>query len=128
MRIIKTEGLVIKRTNYNEADKLLTVFTRSNGKMLIKAPGIRRVSSRRSPHVELLNHTVLTLYNNGHLPILSEADMLSDYKFIKNDLLKTGYAYHICELIDGLCPENQENEEVVRLIIKTLDGQMAVVI
>ncbi len=121
MRVIKTEGIVIKRKNYSEADKILTIFTRSNGKIIVKAPGIRKISSRRSPHVELLNRTKLTLYNNGNIPLLSEAEMISDYKFIKSDLLKIGFGYHICEIIDGLCPENEENENVFNLLIETLD-------
>ncbi len=121
MKILKTEGIVIRRRNFGEADKLLTIFTKSNGKITVKAPGIRKVASRRSPHVELLNRTKLTLYTNGNMPLLSEAEMISDYKFIKNDLLKVGFGYHICEVIDGLCPENEYNEDVFTLLVQTLD-------
>ena len=52
---------------------------------------------------------------------------------IKNDLTKVGMAYHICELVDSLCPEGQEQRAVFELLHTTLvrlctDEDMAVVI
>jgi DNA repair protein RecO (recombination protein O) len=120
MRNYKTEGIIIKRRNIGEADRLLTVFTKDQGKLLVKASGIRRIPSRRSAHVELLNHTALTLYKGQGHPVLTEATALDNFSAIKEDLTKVGYAYHLCELIDGLCPENQENEIIFTLFKNTL--------
>lgn len=120
MRNLKTEGVVIKRNNIGEADKILTVFTKNEGKISIKANGIRRVPSRRSAHVELLNHSHMTLYVGLRLPILTEVQTISTFSEIKEDLTKVGFAYHICELIDGLLPERQENRTVFFLLCNTL--------
>ena len=120
MRSFKTEGIVIKRKNYAEADRILTVFTKHHGKLQIKASGIRRVPSRRSPHVELLNHTTLTLYRGAMFPTLTEAQTVESFSPIKNNLDKVSYAYHICELVDGLCPEEQESSATFDLLHKTL--------
>lgn len=122
MRTYKTEGIIIKRKNFGEADKILTVFTKNNGKIQIKALGVRRIISRRSPHVELLNLSLLTLYKGRNLSILTEAQTLADFSLIKSELIKVGFAYHICELIDGLCPENQENRTVFFLLRNTLEA------
>lgn len=116
MRNFKTEGIVIKRRNYAEADRILTVFTQHHGKIQVKASGIRRVPSRRSAHVELLNHSLLTLYKGNMFPTLTEAQTLDSFSLIKADFDKIGFAYHICELIDGLCPENQESPQVFALL------------
>lgn len=120
MRSYKTEGIVVKRKNFGEADRILTIFTKKNGKIKIKAIGVRKINSRRSPHVELLNYSLLTLYKGQNLPILTEAQTINSFQKIKNDLTKIGFAYHLCELIDGLCPENQENKEVFFLLEKSL--------
>ncbi len=120
MRNFKTEGIIIKRRNYGEADRMLTVFTKNYGKMQVKATGVRKIISRRSPHVELLNHVQLTLYKGQGMPILTEAQTLKDFSPIKEDLTKVGYAYHVCELIDGLCAEDQEHQLVFELLYKTL--------
>lgn len=121
MRNIRTEGIVIKRRNYGEADRILTVLTRDFGKITIKAKSVRKITSRRSAHIELLNHTALHLYKKDSFMILTEAKMLEDFSVIKQDFNKVGLAYHFCELVDSLCPENQENGNVYRLLRKTLD-------
>lgn len=122
MQIYKTEGIIIKRRNFNEADRILTVFTKTNGKMQVKAPGVRKVPSRRSPHVELLNHSTLSLHKGKSMPILTEAQTLNNFSEAKEDLLKVGFAYHICELIDGLCADHQENQTVFYLLKNVLES------
>ena len=46
--------------------------------------------------------------------------MIEDFAPIKEDFSKVGLAYHLCELVDGLCPDNQENRNVFFLLQKTL--------
>lgn len=120
MRNFRTEGIIIKRRNFNEADRILTVMTRDYGKLQIKAAGVRKITSRRAAHIELLNHTVLHLYKGNTFSILTEAKMLDDFSEVKENFDKVGLAYHLCELVDGLCPENQENSTVFFLLQKTL--------
>lgn len=120
MRSFKTEGIVIKRRNFNEADRVITVFTKSKGKINIKATGVRRITSRRSPHIELLNYSVFSLHKGKLMPVLTEVESLENYSIIKDDLKRIGLAYHMCELIDGLCAENQENPHIFELLNTTL--------
>lgn len=120
MRNFRTEGIIIRRRNFQDADRILTVLTADYGKIAVRASGIRRIPSRRSPHVELLNHCVLSLYNGHKFPVLTEAQTLDSFSGVKEDFHKIGLAYHLCELVDGLCPENQENPQVFTLVKNTL--------
>jgi DNA repair protein RecO (recombination protein O) len=116
MRSYKTEGIIIKRRNIGEADRLLTVFTKDHGKLQIKAKGVRKITSKRSSHIELLNHSMLHVYRGYTSPMLTEVQSIESFSEIKQDLKKVGIAYHICELIDGLCPENQEHRQIFFLL------------
>lgn len=120
MRSYKTEAIIIKRRNFNEADRIITILTSDLGKLQVKAQGVRKITSRRSSHIELLNHSELSLYKGSSMSVLVEAQMINGYPDIKNDFEKVGFAYHVCELIDGLCPEGQEYPEVFALLKKTL--------
>ena len=120
MRNVTLEGIVIKRRNFGEADRIITVLTKKRGKIQVKAMGVRRIISRRSPHIELLNRSFLSLHQGKTMPILTEAQTIEDHGQIKEDLTKVGFAYHLCELIDGLCADNQEHEEVFDLFSQTL--------
>jgi len=121
-RTYKIEGIVLKRLNLGEADRILTVLSRESGKISVKAPGVRRIPSRRSSHVELLNLSQFTLYTSSKnfMPIVTEAQTLESFSGVKKNLKKIGYAYYICELVSGLCADNQENRSVFFLLKNVL--------
>jgi DNA repair protein RecO (recombination protein O) len=116
------EGIVLKRRNLGEADRILTILSKEHGKIAVKAPGVRHISSRRSSHVELLNFSEFTLYRSSKtfLPIVTQAQTLDNFSAIKKDLHKIGFAYYVCELINGLCADNQENRGVFFHLKSTL--------
>src|SRR5882762_10825070 len=120
MRTFRLSGIIIKRGNIGEADRILTVLTKEQGKMQIKAKGVRKITSRRSSHVELLNFGIYNIYKGKGMSVLTEVQSQDAFSPIKTDLQKTGFAYHLCELIDGLCPEEQENFQVFNLFLNTL--------
>lgn len=115
MRSYKTEGIIIKRKDFGEADRILTVLTKNQGKIKVVAKGVRKISSRRASHVELLNQSILTIHD-GKMPILTEAETIKHYSILKSDLEKCGFAFYICELIDGLLAEYQENRSAFNLM------------
>lgn len=109
MRSIKVEGIILKRRNLGEADRILTVFTYNQGKISVLAKGVRRITSRRSGNVELLNRVIMFLHQAKTFLILTEATSLNTYQKIKENLTLSTYAFHIIELVDKLTAENQEN-------------------
>lgn len=120
MRGFKTEGIILKRRNFGEADRILTVFTPSKGKISVLAKGVRRIRSRRAGNVELLNRAVIYLYQSKGMPILTEAQTLESFQKIKEDLTLSTYAYHLIELVDKLTAENQENRILYEHLVEVL--------
>ena len=121
MRTYKTEGIILKRVNYGEADRILTVFTKHYGKIKVLAKGVRRIKSRRGPNIELFNWVVLFLHKGKNFDLLTEAEVKNSLTSLKKNLQKVALAYYFCELVDGLCPQNQEHRKVFDLLLKTFD-------
>lgn len=121
MRTYKTEGLILKRSNFGEADRILTIFTKHYGKIRCRAPGIRKTISRKAPHLELFNLASLFLVQGKNLDIVTEAEIIDNFPGIRKDLRKISVAYLFCELVDGLCPEKQENREIFELLNQVLE-------
>lgn len=119
-RAEKVQGIVIKRRNSGEADRILTLFTKEHGKIQVKASHVRKITSRRAPHIELFNHGYFYLQKGYVLPILTEVLIIENFSLLKESLKKIGYAYHICELVDALSAESQENIDVFFLLARTL--------
>lgn len=120
MRTLRIDGIILKRQNVGEADRILTVLTKELGKIQIKAKGVRKITSKRASHIEPLNMCTLSLYRGQSLPVLTEVISLENFSELKQDLTKIGFAYHLCELIDGLCPPNEENRRVFSLLHEVL--------
>lgn len=120
MRNFKSEGIIIKRRNFGEADRIITIFTKHHGKIQAKAMGVRKITSRRSSHMELLNLVSFNFYKGRIMPLVLETQTVENFSGMKDDLTKIGFAFHICELVDGLCPENQESQEIFFLLHTTL--------
>lgn len=120
MRAFKTEGIVLKRKNFGEADRILTVFSLHRGKISVLAKGVRRIISRRAGNVELLNRVSMYLHQTKGMSILTEAESLDTYQKLKEDLTLSTYAYHIIELVDRLTAENQENRILYNHLVEVL--------
>lgn len=120
MAVFATEGIIIKRSNFGEADRVLTIVTPFKGKIKIVAKGVRRITSRRGGNVELLNKVKLHIYQRQGMPILTEAESISTYPAIKNDLMLSSYGSHIVELAEKLLPEEQGNPAAYQLIASIL--------
>lgn len=119
MQYLNDIGFVIKRVNLGEADRFVTLFTKNNGKIEVLAKGVRKISSKRASHIELLNlinfNSVKTSrkYPSEKAPyILTEVDLVTSFEDRRETLLQCQTLFLICELVEALCPYGQRNTEV----------------
>lgn len=120
MPSISTEGIILKRKNFGEADRILTVLTKHYGKISIIAKGVRRITSRRAGNIEVLNRVKLHLFKSKNYN-LTEAQSLETYQQIKANLMLSTTAFHILELIDRMVASDQQNFQVYPLVTAILE-------
>lgn len=115
-RVYRTESIVLRRTDFGEADRLLTVFTPHRGKMRLLAKGARKPSSRKSGHVELFSHGQLLVATGRDLDIVTQAETMEPFLPLREDLERTTYAYYVAELADAFTAERDENRPLFDLL------------
>jgi DNA repair protein RecO (recombination protein O) len=115
-RIYRTEAIVLRRTDFGEADRLLTAFTPERGKIKLIAKGARKPTSRKSGHVELFSHGQFLVAVGRELDIITQAETLEPYLGLREDLLRTTYAYYVAELADAFTGERDENRPLFDLL------------
>lgn len=120
MAVFSCEGIIVKRSNFGEADRLLTIITPYKGKIRVVAKGVRRITSRRGGNVELLNKVKLQIFQGKGLAILTEAQSLETFPKIKGDLTLLSYASHLVEVTERLLPEEQSNPVAYNLLATAL--------
>jgi DNA repair protein RecO (recombination protein O) len=71
------EGIVLRRVDYGETDRVLTVLTRDHGKLGVLARGVRRAGSRLAAATDLFARSTMQLARGrGELEVLTEARRL----------------------------------------------------
>src|SRR5919205_4390743 len=120
-RIYRTEAVILRRSDFGEADRLLTLIT-PLGKRRVVAKGARKTPSRLAGHIELFTHTTLLLAVGRNLDIVTQSVILHSFDTLRGDLRRIGAAYYAAELIDRLIEEEDENRPAFDLLVATLQA------
>ncbi len=120
-RSFRVEAVVLRHSDWGEADRLLTLYTRERGKVRAIAKGARKIRSRKAGHLEPFTRVTLQLARGHDLLIVTQADTLDAYLPIHENLGKTGQASYIVELVDRFTYEDDtRNHEIFRLVTEAL--------
>lgn len=110
----------MKRVNFGEADKIITIYSKHYGKITVLAKGIRRMTSRKRGNLEVFNQVIFFVAKGKGMDIVTETEMLESFSSWKNGLQKVAVAYQLCEMVDKLTAEEVEQEEVYHLLCEYL--------
>lgn len=109
MKQLVTKGIILRRTNYAEADRIITVLTNDQGKIRLVAKGVRRIKSKLAGGIELMSINDLTyLPGKGDLGTLISARVLTNFGQIVTNVERTMYAYEVLKLIDRVTEDSPE--------------------
>jgi DNA repair protein RecO (recombination protein O) len=120
IRSQRVEAIVLRHSDWGEADRLLWLFTREIGKVRVVAKGVRKPRSRKAGHLEPFTRVELLLAHGRDLLIITQAEAIDAYLKLREDLIRVGYASYIIELLDRFTYEEGENINLYRLLTETL--------
>lgn len=123
MHFLNDKGFVVRRVNYRDADRILTLYTKESGKIEVLAKGVRKITSKRSSHTELLNHIGFQTVNGKRGLVLTQTQLIDSYAAKRNTLEYLTSLFYICELITRLCPLEQKNEDIYDLLEEILSAK-----
>lgn len=113
-------AIVLKRVNFGETDKVLTVFTREHGKIAVVAKGVRKTTSRKAPHIEPFTLTKIYLVKTNHLPLVTQAETIESFSKLKLNLDTTQDLFYLGEIVDQLLSEDEINTDIFDRFVQIL--------
>ncbi len=119
-RSYQIHGIILKRINYGEADRIVTLFTQEKGKITVIAKGVRKPTSKRAASIEVGTELEALIIKGRGMDILSQTVIIDSFPAIKQDLIGCTQLYQLLEIIDILTREDQELPEVYELLLNTL--------
>lgn len=120
VRLYPAEGVVLRRLNLGEADRILTLFTDRHGKLKVVAKGVRRTQSRLAGHLEPFARTNVLLAKGRNLDIVTQANLIDPFVSVHQNELLIAYAGYFADLLDAFSGEGQENRPAYELLITSL--------
>jgi DNA repair protein RecO (recombination protein O) len=122
MPAFRTSAIVLNAYDFSEADRVMVLFTREEGKIRALAKGVRRSRSRLAGCLGLLTLSELQLHGkeNQELLLVTQGQLETAFPGLKVDLEALGQAGRMAELIDRMIPERQSQAPVFDLLLAGL--------
>jgi DNA repair protein RecO (recombination protein O) len=117
----ETEAIILKTFPLGEADRLVSFFGRSSGRMRGVAAGARRLKNRYGSTLELLSHVQIWYVEREtrDLVRIQQTELLESFHKAQSDYsLSTGLAV-VSEIAELVLPDHEVNEAMFRLILLT---------
>lgn len=119
-RLYRTPAVILKRMDLGEADRIVTFFSRDEGKIRAVAKGVRRTTSRSAGHLEPFTLSDCLFAVGRELDVISQADTLEAFRELRENLELTTHAYYLAEVVDLLTEDRFENRGVFDTLVDGL--------
>lgn len=117
---LKVEGIVIKYTNINDSDRIITILSPHNGKLSVLVKNCRQSKHKQLASVQLFAQSKFLLAKRGKFHYIKDAELNQSFFNIIQDVEKYTVASYLNELIYYGTTEDQSQEEVYAIYLKSL--------
>lgn len=109
MKQFVTDAIILSRTDYGEADRIITVVTPEFGKLSLLARGVRRIKSKLAGGIELFSVSTITFARGrGELGTLVSTRLKKHYGEIVKDLPRTMLGYDLIKKFHKITEDEPE--------------------
>lgn len=125
---LTTPAIILRRTNYGEADRILTILTPEHGEQAVIARAVRREKSKLAGGIELFAVCELGLVrsssNQDGMWTLTSSRIINFYDQIMTDYDRLQFGYEVIKQVAGLASviETPELYQVLNDVLAVLNN------
>ena len=116
----KTQGLVVRKTAYQDSDEILTVLTMDRGLVSMKAARVRTNSSPLKAACQLLTYSEFTVFENRGYVSVKEAAPLEMFQKLRDDIELLALGSYFAQAAEVLSQNDTPEESLLRLTLNAL--------
>ena len=119
--MLRTEGVVLGEIRYKDTSKILHIFTREFGKISVMAKGAYKPKSQLMANTQSFSYNYYILHKGRNFYYINQGDIINSFYNIRNNMDRIILGFYILELIEKSTPEEEANEKLFLLTIRTLE-------
>lgn len=121
MSLYKDEAVVLRTMRLGEADRIITLVGRNNGKIRAVVKGVRRTKSRYGGRLEPFSYVSLVIWKGkSDLHTITQAEVLDPFRAVKEDLDRLNLGSVMLEACDRVAQESEDSARVLNLLVESL--------
>ncbi len=117
---VKTRGIILRETDYQDRDKLLTVLTAEHGKLTVKARGIKSSRNLMKSSCQLMAYSELTLLEQKERYVLTEASAIELFSELQSDIELLSLASYFLQVTEFVAQEEDPCPDILSLLLNSL--------
>lgn len=117
----KVQGIIIGKRDHRDADRHFVLYTFEQGKIPVLAKSARKIESKLSGNLELLNHALFTIGKGRALDRIATVDVMQNFQGIKENLYALSSALYCFEIFDLCVKWEQRDESLFLLLVDFLE-------
>lgn len=115
----RTEGFVLRKNDFWEADRIFTIFTKDFGKLEILGRAIRKIKSKLRGGTRLFSLANIEFIQGKTYRTLTDASLIEDFQNLRKDLKRLRIVYEISEILNDLIRGQEKDEKIWNLLRET---------
>jgi DNA repair protein RecO len=116
----KLEGIVLKQTNYREADRIVTIWTKEEGRIRVLAKSVRLSKSKLSYSLQDLSYIQFET-SGKRLSIIINVKLIRNFQHLRENLKTATLGIFLKELMLKVTVDSQPNHDVYQLFLSALN-------
>jgi DNA repair protein RecO (recombination protein O) len=111
-------GIVLKRTNFGETDRIINLLTRERGHLACLAKGVRKLNSSKRALLEPGNYIKGFFVATKGWPIMTQAKIISDCKNMQQSLKRYRELSQLLEILEKLFVEEELDHPLFNQVLE----------
>lgn len=120
MPLYTANSIVLRRMNFSETDRIVTLYTREHGKTAGIAKGARKPISRLAGATEVISYGRFQLATGKTLDVITQVEVKESFPRIHGDLARLAHVTYLAELADKLVEDHDPNPNIFDLLLSAL--------
>ncbi len=125
MATYQVRGILLRHADTRDVDRLINLYSSEQGKIVVIARGLRKISSKLAGSLEPLSEAQVSIAQGARIDTVIGVEPLQMFRRLRTDPERLAVAQYCAALVDTLTRERQRDHRVYELlltILQTLDA------